>query len=273
MSIENNIGNVKPQKEIPRRLWLANEISLKLVVKDINITGKENIKEIPMGAKVIVMTTHLTDFDVPIAIHSVAKELDIVVMNESVHHHLFGKQGEASTNLGMRIAGTKNFLSIDYRKNESGKKSPKAFNSENFEPAVKAMEEGRAVMMAAHNPSQEPRQNLDDVKGGYGGVYLAELTDAYILPVTIVLDRATGMYEPNFGALKNLKGKPNASVVIGKPFQLEKIVGIERFSELTKKEDKLTEEEHVEFSRLAKALREQSAVVMKKLSEQLAKKD
>ncbi len=268
MGIEIFGNNKKTSPEIPKRLWMVNEVGLKLIVKDIRIIGKENIKGIPPGAKVVVMTTHLTDFDIPIAIHAVADDLNTVVMNESVHHKFFGKQGEASTNFGMRVAGRDNFLPIDYKKDESGKKSPKAFNPENFESAVKAMKEGKAVMMAAHNPSQVPRQNLDGIQGGYGGVYLAELADAYILPVTIVLDRATGMYQPNVSALKNLKGKPNASVVIGKAFKLEKIAGIERFSELEKK-GKLTEEERVEFSHLADALRQQSQKVIKQMSDQL----
>ena len=143
---------------------------------------------------------------------------------------------------------------------------------ENFEPAEKALTEGKDILIAAHNPSQEPVQNLDNIKGGYGGVYLAEVTDAYILPITVVLDKATGMYEPSLKILKNLTDKPNASVAIGKPFKLEKIDGIEHFSEINEKRKngiKLTEEERIEFSRLADALREKSQEVMKKMSEQL----
>ena len=261
-------------KKMPSRLWLANEIGLKLVVKDIKISGKENLNEIPKGEKVIVMTTHMTDFDMLVAIHALACDLDLVVMNQSIHHKFWGEQGEKTTNIGLQIAGKKNFLPIDFTRDDSGKKSPDIFNPENFRPAEKALNEGKAVMVAAHNPSQKPVQNLDDIKGGYGGVYLALLTGAYILPTTVVLDRAAGMYAPNLQIAKNLTGKPNASISIGKPFKLEKVEGIERFSELTKKRKsgtRLREEEIKEFSKLADTLREKSKEVMQKMSEQITK--
>ncbi len=261
------------KKEIPQRLWLANEVNLKLAVKEVHITGKENIKEIPPGAKVVIMTTHLTDLDIPVAIHAVARELDVAVTNLSTHHQFFGQQGEMPTNIGMRIAGTDNFIPIDYHKNEKGQKAPKAFNPENFEVAKESMEKGKSIIVAAHNPSNEALQNLDGVKGGYGGVYLAELADAYILPLTVTMDKAVGMYNDT---LKTVKERPSASTTIGKPFKLEKIEGIENFSELTKKREsgeRLTDEERVEFSRLADALRERSAFVIKLMSEQINTKN
>ena len=254
----------------PQRLWLANEANLKFAVKDIKVTGQKNIKEIPAGAKVVVLTTHLTDLDVPLAIHAVGHELNVAIMNLSTHHKFFGKQGEAPTNIGIRIAGKGNFIPIDYHKDESGIKSPKAFNPDNFEPAVRAMQEGKSVVTAAHSPSSEFRESLEGVRGGYGGVYLAELTDAYVLPVVIKLDRATGMYKTMVKTITI--AKPNAAVTVGKPFKLEKIAGIERFAEINKKREdgiKLSDEERVEFSRLADALRERSQVVMKQLSDQL----
>jgi hypothetical protein len=266
---DSHLGGEKPRQEISQRLWLANEAGLKFVVKEIKIIGRENIKEIPPGAKVVIMTTHLTDLDISVAIHAVAREMDVAVTNQSTHHQFFGQQGEMPTNIGIRIAGKDNFIPIDYHKDEKGDKAPKAFNPENFESAAEAMEKGKSVIVAAHNPSKEPLQNLDEVRGGYGGVYLAELTDAYILPLTVTMDKAVGM---NNNILKTIKERPTASAVIGKPFKLEKIEGIEHFSELAKKREdgeKLTEEEHLEFSRLADALRERSALVIKIMSEQL----
>jgi hypothetical protein len=255
----------KSKEKISQRLWIANEASLRLAVKEIKVTGKENIKEIPEGAKVVIMTTHLNDLSVPAAIHAVAQDLDVVVLNESTHHKFGGDQGEIPMNIGMRVAGKDNFLPIDFHKDESGKKSPGAFNPENFTPAVEALDKGRSVMIAAHNPSEGPMKNLDGVKGGYGGVYLASLTDAYILPITTTLSR-------NVMDGYNLKGRPDASVIVGKPFKLERIEGIEHFAEITKKREngeKITEEERQEFLRLANALRERSALVIKLMSEQL----
>lgn len=263
--------NQKPKKEVPQRLWLANEAGLKFAVGKIKVTGKENFKEIPPGMKVVVMTTHLTDLDVPLAVHAVARDLDISIMNMSTHHKFWGEQGEASTNIGMHIAGKQNFIPIDYQRDKSGEKSPSSFNPKNFESAKKILDEGKSVVIAAHNPSREVLHNLEGVKGGYGGVYLAEIADAYILPVTVSLDRAAGMYRDT---MKTVKERPNASVQIGKPFKLPKIADIERFSELMQKREggnKLNEKEHAEFSMLADALRERSQEVIRLMSDQLTR--
>ena len=273
MKIEANLNNLKQSEEVfkgNKRLWLANEAMIKLALGKIEITGKENINKIPPGAKVVVMTTHLTDLDVPVAIHSIAKDLDIAVMNMSVHHKF---SEEASTNIGMRIAGKDNFIPIDYKKDKAGAggKSSGAFNSNNFNPAIEATKKGKAILIAVHNPLAEPAKNLDNVKGGYGGIYLAELEDAYILPVTIVLDQEAGMYGDTINTLKK---KPNASVVIGEPFKPEKINNIEHFSELTKKREEgkiLNNQEMIEFSQLTHALREKSQDIIKKMSDQISK--
>lgn len=255
------------------RLWLANEANLKLAgVKEVRVTGQENIAEIPKGSKVVIITSHMTDLDIPVSIHAVAKDLDVVVMNQSVHHKFFGEQGEMPTNIGLRIAGKKNFLPIDFVRKASGKKDPKPFNTANFEPAREAMEKGNAVMIAAHNPFQKFGQNLDSTRGGYGGVYLAALTGAYILPITVTFDRETGMYDPNLlQTLKNIK-KANATAQIGKPFKLEKIEGIENFQKINEKKRagmKLTKEEYDESFKIIAALRERSQEMMKKFSEQI----
>lgn len=241
--MEDNMGNQKPRPEVSQRLWMVNEVGLRPQIKSIKVTGKENIKEIPPDAKIVIMTTHLTDLDVPLAIHAVARELDVLVMNES--------ERSLPEKIGLSIAGMSNFSPIDYRKTNSGKAAPSAFNPENFEPAKKALEAGKAVIIAAHNPSKEPLQDLKGIRGGYGGVYLAGQTDSYILPITIILDRKTGMYKNSI--VKKITNKPNASVVIGKPFKLKKIPGIENMG----------------FPQLADVLREQSQVVMKNMSDQL----
>ena len=84
MGIENIGNNLKPAEKVPQRLWLANEVNLKMIVKDVKVSGKENLEAIPKDAKVVIMTTHMTDFDIPVAIHTLAKDLNIVVMNGDI---------------------------------------------------------------------------------------------------------------------------------------------------------------------------------------------
>ena len=273
MVIENNFINTQKSTEKISRLWLANEIMIKAAVGNIEISGKENLAKIPEGEGVVVMPTHMTDLDVPITIHSVGKNLDLMATNMSVHHKFFGKDGEAVTNFGMHVSGEKNFIPIDFKKDKSGPggKSAEVFNPKNFDPAIKAIKNGKSVLIAAHKPLPEPAKNLDNVKGGFGGIYSALLADAYILPVTVVLDKNAGMYG---NAIKTVLKRPNASVVIGEPFKLEKVEGLENFSILTNRienGERLSIEELKEFKRLAHVLDEKSQEVIKRMSEQLSK--
>ena len=103
----------KKKEFTPRRLMLAIDALLKLQTKNIEIEGSEHIKEIPLNRKVIVATTHLSDLDVPLTVHALGNELNLVITNESVHHHF---KEEAPTNIGLRLAGKENFISIDYKK-------------------------------------------------------------------------------------------------------------------------------------------------------------
>jgi hypothetical protein len=111
------------------------------------------------------------------------------------------------------------------------------------------------------------------VQGGYGGVYVAALTDSWILPVTSELDQKAGMYG---GVLKTLSSKPNAHVTIGKPFKLEAIENIDQFLELLERrnstEDPLQGEERATLFAIIRALKERSSVVMHVLNGQLNSK-
>lgn len=267
-----NIPSVEKKREGSMRLWLANEAMIKLALGEIKIEGKENINKIPLDANIVVMSTHLTDLDIPIVIHSIARYLDIAVTNMSVHHKFFGKEGEPSTNIGMRIAGKDNFIPLDFKKDEKGpgNKSAEPFNPNNFETAAESIDKGKTILIAAHKPLPEAKNSLENVKGGYGGVYLSQLREnTYILPITVVLDQAVGMHGKE---LDTLKKKPNAKVVIGEPFKPEKIKGIERFSILTKKRESgeiLNNEEMAEFFTLSHALRNQSQEIIQKMSKQI----
>ncbi|MCX6753667.1 MAG: hypothetical protein NTV03_01260 [Candidatus Nomurabacteria bacterium] len=267
-----NIPSVEKKRQGSMRLWLANESIIKLALGEIKIEGKENIDKIPLNANIVIMSTHLTDLDIPIVIHSIARDLDIAVTNMSVHHKFFGKEGEPSTNIGMRIAGKDNFIPIDYKRDTKGpgNKSAVSFNPNNFETAAESIDKGRAILIAAHKPLPEAKNSLENVKGGYGGVYLSQLREnTYILPVTVVLDKAAGMHG---NELDTLKKKPNASVVIGEPFKPEKIPNIEQFSILTKKREGgeiLNDEEMKEFSKISHALRNQSENIIQLMSKQI----
>ncbi len=276
MGIENIIPNTKnPHRETPMRMRLliaANRKQEK--VNKTTVVGRENIKGIPPDGKVVVMTTHLTNSDIPVVLDAIADDLDLAVSDQSTHHRFFGSQSEPGMAAAIALAEPGSFLAFDYHKNASGEKSPLMFNPENFERMLAVLEKGKSLVVSAHNPSEEQRENLDSVAGGNGGVYLALLSGAYILPITVSLTKAeTGKKEPG-----TIQENPNALVSIGKPFRLEKIEGLGHLAEIvekrkgTKKQppQRLTKEDVEEVSRLSKALHERSKEVMKIMSEQLS---
>jgi len=258
------LGNVWGQTK--QKLWggyrlrLALEAHIKPVTGEIRISGEEHIKEIPPYKKVIIVTTHISDLDVPIAASKLSKYFNIAITNESISHSLLGEPG---TNVGMRIAGKENFIPIDYKKVEGKKQG--AFNPENFKPMKEALDKGKVIIIAGHNPTQKWRLP----KGGYGAAYLSDVTDnAVILPVTVNIesDEPVGMADT---FLKNIRQKPNVSIYISKPIELEKIPGIEDMANIMKKREngeKLTREERKRFSEVKKALQNQSDKIMKQIA-------
>lgn len=266
--------NYKPQEEqpktkesSPKRLMLAMELWKKAALNKMEIKGQENLKNIPKDQKIIIATTHLSDLDVPAAFCALGKDLDIAITNESVHHSF---REEPDTNISMRLAGKDNFIPIDYKKKDD-RKSPKLFNPENFEPMLEAIGNGKRILISAQTPLQKGETKIPD--SGYGAAYLAEISDALILPVAVRLlsNQDKAMYEDRF---KTLLKKSDAEVIVGEPFKLEKIEGIERMKlllEKRKNEGSLNKEEREEFSKLASELKEKSRQLLDKVLELLPK--
>ena len=276
MSLEGNFFNSSPEpkkESSSKRLMLAMESLGKLQVDKISIEGSEHLKEIPKDRKVIIVTTHITDLDMPLAATAVGNDLDIAVANMSVHHSF---KGEAPTYLGLLAAGKSNFFPIDFEKNkevdkETGEKykGAGAFNPDNFTPMAEAMKNGKRILIAGHNPSHDGKLGSP----GYGAAYLAEIANAMILPVGVNLkpkESGTGMYGSE---VKTFLKKPDADIKIGAPFELSKIEGINEFSQLMKKREtlaktgeRLSDEEMTRFFELSKQLRKCSEEIFAKIS-------
>lgn len=248
-------------RQTSRRLMRAIELQLKTQLGKIEISGMENLEKIPKDKKVVVAPDHKTDMAVPLTVHALGDSLDLVITNESVHHKF---TGEPSMNLGMRLVGRDNFLPIDFM-GKGTDKHPTAFNPDNFIPMMKAMDKGKTTIVAAHNPSLGGHLE----QGGYGAVYLAEMTDAVIIPVSIdiISKENLGMAQ---NVLRTFLKKPDVHIQIGEPFSLDKIEDIGKMKELMDKRkggERLTHEEFSEFSRITEDLKEQSEALMKRLVE------
>jgi hypothetical protein len=268
MAAENPFdqNSVEARPKTSKRLLMAIEADVKLATGEIETHGEEHLKEIPPNKKVIIATTHISDLDVPIATLKLGKYFNIAITDESIHHSFLG---EPSTNIGIRIAGRENFIPID-TKNIKGKKQGE-FNPQNFELMRDALEKGKAIIIAAHNPTQKWKLT----KGGYGAPYLTAICEnVVILPVVVNIesDEPLGMAET---ILKDVIKRPDASVYIEKPIELEKINGIEDFKKILgkrKRGEKLTTEERLRFAELKMALEKRSDQIMKALASDLPEK-
>ena len=245
----------------PRRLMFALEKLTQLQVGKIDVRGKENISKIPEGKKVIIATTHISDVDLPLVSYVLGNDFNIAVTDQSVHHYF---KEEPSTNIGLRIAGKENFIPFDYRKDGDGKKNPR-FNPENFEPMKAALNNGKSLVMAAHNPSYEGKLEA----GGNCAVYLAGLDpDTVLLPVTVNLKTNTSISAKN--PLQAIVEKPDAEVTIGEPVVIEQIPNLKIIASIMakrKNKETISKEELAEFSSARKKLNEESDKLMRILSD------
>lgn len=247
-------------KETPQRLLYAVEMSIKPFIREVSVSGIENVEAIPSGKKVIIAATHLSDLDMALVVKALGKHFDIAVSDQSTHHSF---REDPAGNMSIRLAGEKNFLPIDYKK-VAGEKEAK-FNPDNFASMAEALDGGKEVLVAAHNPSEDGMLS----KGGVGAVYLAQLAeDSVILPVAVIID-SENAFLAGKNVLQKMAERPDAEVVIGSAISPEHIAGIQDFKAIMdkrKRKEKLSSDEIARFSELSDALKEQSASIMKTLA-------
>lgn len=250
----------QPEEKTPRRLMFALKSLTEAQVGKIEIKGKENIEKIPKGKKVIIATTHISDVDLPLVAYVLGNDFNIALTDQSVHHSF---KEEPSTNIGVRLAGKDNFIPFDYQKDGRGKKNSR-FNPKNFEPMKAALNDGKSLVIAAHNPSYEGRLE----KGGYGAIYLAGLDpDSVILPVAVNLKSKKSISAIN--PLQALVERPDAEVTIGEPLiagDLPNLNIIESVMEKRKNKEVISRKELAEFGKARQSLSEESDKVMRILS-------
>jgi hypothetical protein len=225
--------------------------------KKVEVVGKENIGEIPQGKKIIVVTTHLSHRDLPLAIGMLGNEFPSVGWGEASTHERFSENPGGY--IGRKMVGEEHSFSVTTNRNNGQEQG--AFDPEDFEPMKEAMNEGKTIFMAAYYRGTEDVQLPDH--GGYGAVLLAQAPDTIFLPVAIDIKEEENL-ERSSAIIRSLAHRPEARVSIGKPFDLEKIPEGERINELMKlrKERKLSTEEVKEFSVLSKELRARSDEIM-----------
>lgn len=265
---EQEVPELKHREGTPDRLMKSMKVFVEMSVKNVDIVGAENLKNIPPDAKVIVVTSHISDIDLPLAAYAVGKNLDIAITTDSFQHHLF--QNPISK-IGFQIAGKDNFLPIQY----DAKTGHGQFKPKDFDAMQEKLDGGKAMVMAGHAPSVEKDPEKVEWhlpnKGTIGAVYLAEISDAIIVPVSVDIqsEKPAGIGADSvMRGIKNmtetLRNKPNARVVIGEPIKLPHIKGIEGFRDLMN--GKPAEGRREEFRRLRSSMEEESSKIMEQLA-------
>lgn len=233
----------------------------------VEIEGLENIKLISPTDKTIIASTHLYDLDLPVVTIKLGEYFDILVTNESGQ---YDTETSPLTAIGMQIGGKDSFLPVAYKKTADNKNKPLMFSTKNFEPMEKKLTEGKAIVIAAHNPAQKPHAELENLKGGYGAVYLAAKTGAWILPVFVKLsgsDSDFAMHED----WDKITVKLNAKIIIGKPYKLNPIKNLDGLTTLETKRaahEPLTAKDKEEFVAAKNGLQTESEGLMMRLIDQ-----
>jgi len=247
------------EKESPLRFRLAFEAMIKACFSKVEIIGRENLGKIPEGKKVIIVTSHATDLDVPAAAYALMKDFNLLVAHQSVQTLL----NEPGVSVGIDIIGRNNFFPLEYEGSARKNNKRGVFNPDNIQNFKRYSDENDMTpLIAAHNPSA----NWQLEKGGLGAVFLAQLMkNAVILPVAVDIKKQVGMAGET---LKTLKSRSNATVIIGEPIELPEISEITevakrgQFNKIIGTKEKFSEQDKEKFSELT----EQSKFVMKKLA-------
>lgn len=244
---------------------LTFEGNLLATTGDIRVEGEQHLREIPQGKNVIILTTHISDIDVPAAVSVVGRHFDIAITNMS-YQHSFLKDPAIST--ALHIAGKKHFIPIDYARVAGENRG--AFNPDNYPAMREALRAGKAVVIPGHNPSKQWQLS----KGGYGAAYLADITEnSIIVPVSVNVKKVVSSGENRKeNTVVNMRNRPDVDIYIGKPFEMDRVERMDDMARIMQKRsagEYLTDEDVERFHALSKILRQQSDMMMRKLAEPL----
>ncbi|HET9946679.1 MAG TPA: hypothetical protein VFQ63_01310 [Patescibacteria group bacterium] len=252
-------------KESPKTaplLYSLNNAGLSLLIDHPRLLpqellGRENLEGLPKGAKIIFATSHKTDADIPIALAALGRDFPLQITNQSTQHSFLSGGADF---LVTALIGRSDFHPISYTKRR-GRTTSAFLNPSDFVPLNEALENGKTVVVAAHNPGS--------TKGGIAAAFLAELSQAYIIPVDVEIAQdgfsMGGDLKTLIQMIKNWKHKPQALVRLGQPIAPSGI-DVQTFSALLEKRGNLSDGERREFRSLLGRLRDVSAKVMANFS-------
>lgn len=241
------------------------ELLAKASYSKVETIGEKNLETISPGKRVIFVTTHITNADVPIALSVIGQKFHLAAGDASTHRKFsenpFGF-------IGTELAGGNNFIPVSHRKDEKTGETG-VFNPEDFEKMSGSFEENKAVILSAYYKDRNKKLELPD-KGGYGAAYLAEISNAVIVPVAINIKSKEHANTP-ISAIKATLSRPEVEVIIGKPFELQNTQDPTALKDIMTKRQKgeLSKDDVEVFKRTTRQLRGHSDILMQHLAELL----
>lgn len=235
----------------------------------ISVSSKAHLKEIPSGRKVIFVTTHVTDIDVPATAYAM-RDFNPVIAHHSTHEDFLK---DPVSWMGFVIAGRKNFLPVEAREREGKVRGD--FDPEDYVRMEQVLEDGRSLVIAGHNPTYDGKLSR---KGGIAAAYLAQKTGALIVPVSVNLgaEATIGADILKTAIKKGIKDRkrPTMEISIGHPIDFTKFAKIDvqamdNFLRKRKEGGDLSPEDIEEYRNVIRQLREQSSHVMSSLAAML----
>lgn len=229
----------------------AMDALLAMPIRNVEVTYDPEVKIYPTKQYVVAIS-HKTGLDVPIVVKALGDKLPLAISDQSIHHGPINLKDP--TTISVKLLGQDNFPPISYAQEESGKKP--VFDPKDVDAMVKAIEQGKSVVVAAHNPSDEIRvQDIHTVKPGYSAALLAHMTGAEILPVLVNIDTEG----------QGMLGRKDAHVFVGKPYSIEADPAMWDMRIIAEKRSMgsvPTPKEAAEFRRLAGVLRKTGRQVL-----------
>lgn len=263
----SNPDKQKPKKE--RTTPVADRVK-KLVSLGfrVELNGSDKLKKIPEGKHMIFLTTHMSNHDMSIAIAGLAEEEGNLKIAEASTHEEFSKNSAGY--IGRKMMGEGNSFGVSFT---GGKGDGNGlFDPDDYEPMREALVDGYDMVVAAHFDPNYPEGEWRLPKhGGYGGVYLANITpDSVIVPVAVDIESEQQFGMKDIGVAQIIKGRrPRAKVNIGEPLEPMRIENLDKFAEILRKRKKniaITAEEREIFRNVHEALRQESDRVMASLA-------
>lgn len=271
----------KPSPSSQRRFDFLMEANRRMVFQTPEVSGVENLAELPQ-IPLVIATSHFSDADVQTTESVLRPALNKVRPDRSLGISLQSHNLEdPATAIPIRLVGREHFFPYDVRFNKAARYQLRfRFNPLNFREMALALQQGRDIITAAHEPLSNREGAAWELppRAGLGAAYLAQLARAAVLPVAVDIqtDHPVGMAADIGGAIKRLikRERPKVRVIIGKPLTFEEIdnQSLALFERYASGDKTLSSDDQAKAIMVRNKLRQQSDVVMQSIADLLPEK-